>query len=102
MLCPGSPPGIIRAAPAESSNDAVMAVADLTQNDLIGILWFFFVWVGYTLYADKYGAANGNLIGSMAQRRADWMMQMLRRENRIVDIQKIGRAACGERVGTYV
>src|SRR3546814_796626 len=39
--------------------------------------------------ADKYGAANGNLIGSMAQRRADWMMQMLRRENRIVDIQII-------------
>ena len=59
--------------------------------DIIAVAWLLLCWLGYTAYSDR-GAARGNLIGAMARHRERWMIEMLSRENRIVDIQIINSA----------
>ncbi len=58
-----------------------------TAIDLIAISWFLVCWIGYNRYSEGIGAEKGNLVGVMAQRRQDWMIQMLGRDNRMLDIQ---------------
>ena len=60
--------------------------------DFIAVAWLLLCWSGYSAYSDR-GAARGNLIGAMARHRERWMIEMLSRENRIVDIQIINLAA---------
>jgi uncharacterized membrane protein len=66
-------------------------MADINLLDIAAVAWLIAGWTGYTLYAER-GAAAGNLIGVMHQRRIDWMMRMLERENRMVDLQIVNSA----------
>ena len=59
--------------------------------DIIAVAWLLLCWIGYTRYSERK-AASGNLIGVMACHRERWMIEMLSRENRIVDIQIINSA----------
>jgi uncharacterized membrane protein len=66
-------------------------MSDLSTLDISAVVWLFLCWIGYTLYSER-GASGGNLIGVMHQRRIDWMMRMLERENRMVDLQIVNSA----------
>lgn len=55
--------------------------------DLIGAGCLLLCWVGYTIFSDKGGFSNDNLIASVAKHRKLWVAQMLARDNRVVDIQ---------------
>lgn len=59
--------------------------------DIVAVAWLLLCWIGYTVYSER-GSAAGNLIGVMARHRERWMIEMLSRENRIVDIQIINSA----------
>jgi uncharacterized membrane protein len=59
--------------------------------DIIAVAWLLLCWLGYTRYSERK-AATRNLIGVMARHRERWMIEMLSRENRIVDIQIINSA----------
>lgn len=63
-----------------------MPVSDLTATDFAAVIWLLACWVGYTRISERRAAA-GNLIGVMARNRESWMMRMLGRENRMLDIQ---------------
>ncbi len=62
---------------------------ELSIPDLIAISWFLLLWCGYTLYSDKVDSGGRNLVATMAQHREMWMLRMLGRDNRMVDIQII-------------
>lgn len=55
--------------------------------DFFAILWFFIVWVGYSVFADHHKGES--LVTSMHKHRIDWMNAMVRREDRLVDIRII-------------
>jgi len=66
-------------------------MSDLNLLDLAAVAWLMASWISYTLYAER-SATAGNLLGVMRQRRIDWMMRMLQRENRMVDLQIVNGA----------
>jgi len=66
-------------------------MSNLNILDAAAVAWLIVCWVGYTLYSEK-SAPAGNLIGVMHRRRIDWMMRMLERENRMVDLQIVNSA----------
>lgn len=59
--------------------------------DIIAVAWLLLCWFGYTRFSERK-AAGRNLIGVMARHRERWMIEMLTRENRMVDIQIINSA----------
>lgn len=59
--------------------------------DIIAVAWLVLCWFGYTRFSER-GSATGNLIGVMARHRERWMIEMLSRDNRMVDIQIINSA----------
>ena len=70
-------------------------MTDLTTADLIAIAWFFACVFGYSL-ATRYGPlANTGLVRATNMRRLDWMQNMARRENRMVDVQVIAALSRG-------
>ena len=66
-------------------------MSNLNILDATAVAWLIVCWVGYTFYSEK-SAPAGNLIGVMHRRRIDWMMRMLERENRMVDLQIVNSA----------
>lgn len=64
-------------------------MSELATYDIWAIAWFLLCWIGYTLYSGRTGGTSGNLIDTMARHRIGWMRQMLKRDNRMVDIQII-------------
>ncbi len=54
--------------------------------DLLALLWFFVVWIAYTWYADRYAHRKPSLRAVMHDYRYEWMQQMLKRDNRVVDV----------------
>jgi uncharacterized membrane protein len=66
-------------------------MSDLSTLDFAAVAWLVVCWIGYTLYCERTAPA-GNLIGVMHQRRIDWMVRMLERENRMVDLQIVNSA----------
>lgn len=48
--------------------------------------WFLAVWIGYTLYAKKRAGDTECLSALLYSYRADWMKNLLHRENRISDL----------------
>ncbi len=66
-------------------------MSNLNVLDITAVAWLLLCWVGYTVYSEK-SAPAGNLVGVMHRRRVDWMMRMLERENRMVDLQIINSA----------
>lgn len=60
-------------------------------QDIIAVAWLLLCWFGYARFSER-GSAAGNLIGVMARHRERWMIEMMSRENRMVDIQIINSA----------
>jgi len=58
--------------------------------DMIAPLWFFICWAGYSLFADRRSRRRDSLLVIINEYRLNWMRQMLRRENRMVDATLIG------------
>jgi uncharacterized membrane protein len=54
--------------------------------DIIALLWFIGLWACYSYYADyrRTGGVNA-LVKVMYQHRMNWMFEMLKRDNRMVD-----------------
>ncbi len=67
----------------------------LPASDLIGIVWFLALWIGYTLYTDRGTPREHSLRASMHKNRNRWMQQILKRENRIMDTQILGQLGQG-------
>ena len=59
--------------------------------DIFAVPWLLLCWFGYARYSERKASA-GNLIGVMARHRERWMVEMLSREMRMVDIQIINNA----------
>ncbi len=70
-------------------------MSDLSILDYVAIVLFFVCWAGYNRFSENVESRRTNLVSVMADRRQFWMEEMLRRDNRIVDIQilrNIGRS----------
>ncbi|AWL11692.1 hypothetical protein HMF8227_01211 [Saliniradius amylolyticus] len=57
--------------------------------DLTAIVWFFSIWIGYTLFAKRKARSVSCLASELRQKRTRWMSQMLLRENRVADVSII-------------
>lgn len=58
--------------------------------DALALLWFVLAWFGYDYYANHRYPHTRNLVSITLNMRVNWMRQMLRRENRIMDAALMG------------
>ncbi|HSG53659.1 MAG TPA: DUF599 family protein [Rheinheimera sp.] len=54
--------------------------------DVIAVIWFFTLWVGYTLFAKRRAKAVSCLSFELRRKRNDWMQKMLLRDNKMADV----------------
>jgi uncharacterized membrane protein len=54
--------------------------------DLISVIWFFSLWVGYTLFAKHRAKQVSCLSFELRRKRNDWMQNMLLRDNKMADV----------------
>jgi uncharacterized membrane protein len=66
-----------------------------TLIDTIAVLWFFTAWIGFTLTADYSPYRKYNVTEAINHYRKAWMMQMLKREMKMVDTQIMGNLGSG-------
>ena len=69
-----------------------MPITVLAETRLIEIaapFVFLVCWIGYWAFADQLQLGNRSLMRRMHEYRRAWLMQMLVRDNRIVDIQVV-------------
>jgi len=64
--------------------------ANLLLIDVLALIFFVALWVGYTFYAEAQYNRTPNLMRIMDQMRVRWMRQILKRDNRIVDGSLVG------------
>ncbi|MBI4183053.1 MAG: DUF599 domain-containing protein [Proteobacteria bacterium] len=57
--------------------------------DLAAFLWFALCWVGYALAVDHSPLRRRSVIAAMDRYRERWMESMIRRDNRMVDVQVV-------------
>ncbi|HCU64416.1 MAG TPA: DUF599 domain-containing protein [Rheinheimera sp.] len=57
--------------------------------DLLAVLWFLLLWVGYTLFAKRKARTVSCLSFELRRKRTDWMRQMLTRDNKMADVALI-------------
>ena len=57
----------------------------LTPLDIASVIWFFVVWVGYSVVADSDRFQHLSVLGIMNEHRQRWMNEMLRRDMRMID-----------------
>lgn len=63
---------------------------DISFLDIIAPLWFVLCWAGYSQSADFMSRSRGSLLVVINEHRINWMRQMLKRENRMIDGTLIG------------
>ncbi|MEE8535427.1 MAG: DUF599 domain-containing protein [Kiloniellales bacterium] len=66
------------------------ALPDFTTSDYLALGLFACAWIGFTLFADHSRWRRNSVSALMAGYRLRWMRQMLRRENRMVDVSVVG------------
>jgi uncharacterized membrane protein len=54
--------------------------------DVIAVIWFFMLWIGYTLFAKRRAKVVSCLSFELRRKRTDWMQKMLTRENKMADV----------------
>ena len=54
--------------------------------DLIAVVWFFSLWIGYTLFAKRRAKVVSCLSYELRRKRNDWMQKMLLRDNKMADV----------------
>jgi uncharacterized membrane protein len=65
-------------------------------SDVIGLIWFLALWVGYTWYTDRGKPREHSLRAAMHKNRYRWMQQVLKRDNRMMDaniLSQLGQGA---------
>jgi uncharacterized membrane protein len=67
-------------------------LADLTVLDAVALLAFLAIWVAYNTLFDGWLRRPNSINARMIAVREGWMIQLLRRENRIVDATLIGHS----------
>lgn len=67
----------------------ITALADLRLIEVVAPVVFLTCWIGYWGFADELRLGNRSLMRRMHEFRRAWLMQMLIRENRIVDVQVV-------------
>lgn len=63
--------------------------------DVVSLMWFFTLWIGYTWYTDRGAPRPRSLRAVMHERRYQWMLRMLERENRMTDAGILGNLLHG-------
>jgi len=61
-------------------------MSEIPNSDVIGLAWFIALWVAYTWYADRRIRRKPSLRAVMHDYRYEWMQQMLKRDNRVMDV----------------
>lgn len=59
---------------------------EIPASDVLSLVWFLVVWIGYTIYADRRVRRTRSLRAVMHAYREQWMQQMLLRDNRVMDV----------------
>ncbi|RVU42096.1 DUF599 domain-containing protein [Rheinheimera riviphila] len=62
---------------------------DFPWIDVVAVLWFIALWVGYTLFAKRKARTVSCLSFELRRKRTDWMRQMLTRDNKMADVALI-------------
>ena len=58
--------------------------------DVLALLWFVIVWIGYIRFTHyKYNTDKTGLLAEMNSVRKEWALQLIKRDNRIMDSQLI-------------
>lgn len=72
-----------------------MFAMEIPVSDVIGLIWFIALWVGYTWYTDRGKPVAHSLRAAMHKNRYRWMEQVLKRENRTMDTMTLGQLGQG-------
>jgi len=64
-------------------------------TDVVSVLWFFGVWIGYTLIADSDRMQSKSILGLMNNHRSRWMVELLHRDLRMVDAMILNHLQAG-------
>lgn len=67
-------------------NSRILAELSLTWLDVAGFLFFISAWVGYALFALWHARSAPSLHNTMDRYRREWMLRMVERDNRMVDV----------------
>lgn len=67
----------------------ITALAEARALEIAAPCVFLVCWVGYWAFADQIGLGKRSLMRRMHEYRRAWLMQMLERDPRIVDIQVV-------------
>jgi uncharacterized membrane protein len=59
---------------------------DATWVDVLALLFFIGAWIGYAAFAERRSRVVPNLHKRMDHYRREWMVQMIARDNRMLDI----------------
>jgi uncharacterized membrane protein len=73
-----------------------MPTFSVPTSDIIGLVWFATVWIGYTIYTDDGKPRQYSLRAAMHKNRYRWMTQVLTRDNRTSDmliLQQLGQGS---------
>ncbi len=70
-------------------------MSGLTVVDVIAVVWFFVLTVGYGYATNKGFLSQAGIVSAINQRREEWMANMAMRDNRMVDIQVLANLARG-------
>jgi uncharacterized membrane protein len=62
-----------------------ITLLNIQPLDIIAFIFFITVWVGYTWYTDHSHFRRRSISMAMAHNRHRWMLQALKRDNRITD-----------------
>lgn len=58
----------------------------MTILDIVAVVWFLALWIGYTLFAKKKARSVSCLSFELRRKRNDWMQRMLLRDNKMADV----------------
>lgn len=70
----------------------------LSLFDFIALLFFFFSWIGYSLFAHKRAKTTHSLSSILCSLRIDWMQTVMQKDHQIADAALIGNV---ERTVTF-
>ncbi|MGM0524728.1 MAG: DUF599 domain-containing protein [Pseudomonadota bacterium] len=70
----------------------------LSLLDFIALVFFFFCWIGYSLFAHKRAKTTHSLSSILCTLRIDWMQTVMHKDNQIADASLIGNV---ERTVTF-